>query len=242
MIAIISDVHGNLPALEVVLEDIDVLGVERIWCLGDTLGYGPFVNECIELVAARCELVLAGNHDLAVRGDLEPARFGGSAGAGVEYARAHLEPANRALLGPLAPAMALTGIELFHASARDPVWEYVRGPAVATAHLKAQTQPLSLVGHSHEQLAFVLPDGEAEAIGGPVAPGAYLELTAGARRVLNPGSVGQPRDRDPRAAWLLLNEGQVQFRRVPYDIPRMRAAVVAAGLPSEIGERLALGW
>ena len=95
-VAVISDVHGNLPALQAVLADVDARGVSRIWCLGDTLGYGPYARECLALVAERCEVVLAGNHDLAVRGDLPAQSFGGTAGAGVAWAsRRSIPPAGR---------------------------------------------------------------------------------------------------------------------------------------------------
>lgn len=242
MIAVLSDVHGNLPALEAVLADIERVGVERIWCLGDTLGYGPHVNECMALVTQRCEIVLAGNHDLAVRGDLDALQFAGSAGDGVRYAQAVLTPQNSQVLAQLTPQRLMEGVELYHASARDPVWEYVRDPGMALRHLQAQQQPLSWVGHSHLQLAFELPDGGSAALGGAVTAGDVISLTPGVKRVLNPGSVGQPRDRDPRAAWALLAADHVRFHRVEYNIPRMAQAVLEAGLPAETAERLALGW
>jgi predicted phosphodiesterase len=242
-VAVISDIHGNLPALEAVLADIDAVGAQRIWCLGDTVGYGPFVNECVELVAQRCEVVLAGNHDLAVRGDVDPASFGGTALAGVEYAKQHLDPASRDHVDQWSsPSWLIDNIELYHGSAIDPIWQYVRDEKVATPHLLTQETALSLVGHSHAQLLFELPDGASMAMGGQAGDGVVVPLSIGVRRVVNPGSVGQPRDRDPRAAWALLEPNRISFRRVSYDIPRMRAAVDAAGLPAETGERLELGW
>jgi predicted phosphodiesterase len=242
MIAVISDIHGNLPAFEAVLADMDAVGVERLWCLGDTLGYGPFVNECMQLVHARAEILLAGNHDLGVRGDVDAAMFGGTAGAGLAFARATIDDATRGILDRLEPYRQMEGVELYHGSARDPVWEYVRDAASATAHLAAQHEPLSIVGHAHAQVMFELPDGADHAMGGQVQEGTIIPLSTGVRRVFNPGSVGQPRDRDPRAACALLEENRVTFRRVPYDIARMRQAVLDAGLPAEVGERLELGW
>jgi diadenosine tetraphosphatase ApaH/serine/threonine PP2A family protein phosphatase len=226
-----------------VLADIDAHGATRIWCLGDTVGYGPFVNECVELIAARCEVVLAGNHDLAVRGDLDPKNFAGTAGAGIDYAIKHLEPAMRAHLDSWSsPSWLIDNVELYHGSALDPVWQYVRDEKIALLHLQEQETALSLVGHSHAQLVFELPDGASEAMGGQASDGVVMPLSIGVRRVVNPGSVGQPRDRDPRASWALLEPTRVAFHRVEYDIPRMRAAVDAAGLPGETGERLELGW
>jgi predicted phosphodiesterase len=245
LIALISDVHGNLPALEAVLADAQAAGAQHIWCLGDTAGYGPFVNECLELVEDSCALVLAGNHDLAVRGDLPAGMFGGTAGAGVRYSQSVLSERSRAFLDTLGPQRIMpdAGIELYHASSRDPVWEYVRDPQSAIGHFSAQRLPLSFVGHSHLQLMFELSGGGRFALGGLRADGDVVELTPGAQRVMNPGSVGQPRDREPRAGWALLEpDVRVTFRRSEYDIPRMQAAVAAAGLPPELGERLLLGW
>lgn len=242
VIAVISDVHGNLPALEAVLAQVESRGIARIWCLGDTLGYGPYVNECLTTVVQRCEIVLAGNHDLGVRGDIPAKTFGGSAGTGIDYACQHLEPEGHALLAGLAPSRILGEVELYHASANDPVWEYVREANSALRHLSTQRSPLSLVGHSHLQLMFHLNAESDEVDGGQVQAGISIALDEGARTVINPGSVGQPRDRDPRAAYAILTPGNVEFVRVPYDIARMRAAVEAAGLPAEIGDRLELGW
>jgi diadenosine tetraphosphatase ApaH/serine/threonine PP2A family protein phosphatase len=243
MIAVISDVHANLPALEAVLADIDQVapGV-RIWNLGDTVGYGPFVNECMALVRERCEVVLAGNHDLAIGGSLAIAEFGGSAGKGLEYADRVIDDVHRIFLRTLQPSWQVDGIELHHGSARDPIWEYVRDELVALKHLKLQETPLGLVGHSHAQLVYELPDGAEAVTGGATGDGVIVPLSVGVARVANPGSVGQPRDRDPRAAWALLEPKRLTFHRVEYDIARMQAAVEAAGLPPETGERLELGW
>lgn len=244
-IALISDVHGNLPALEAVLADVEADGISRIWCLGDTLGYGPFPIECLDLVRGRCEVVLAGNHDLAVRGDLPMSMFGGSAGAGVRHAMDLLDAPGREYLSTLRShrVMPEDGVEIYHASVRDPVWEYVRDERVATLHLSEQRLPLSIVGHTHAQLAFELVDGESWASGGMRAAGDVVDLAAGVRRVVNPGGVGQPRDRDPRAGWAVLEPGErLTFRRSEYDIERMCAAIEQAGLPAESGERLVLGW
>lgn len=243
-IAVISDIHGNLPALEATLADIEAAGISRIWCLGDTLGYGPFVNECMQIVLDQCEIVLAGNHDLAVRGDLDLALFGGSAGAGVAYASRVLNPELRHRLAPLAPWHFTPDVELYHASSNDFVWEYVRDARAARRHLQSQRHLLSLVGHSHIQLAFCQPTaGAGQISGGHVAAGDVVELVDGYSYVANPGSVGQPRDRDPRAAWAQVVPGvSITMRRVVYDIDRTCDAVLAAGLPPESADRLRLGW
>lgn len=248
MIALISDVHSNLAALEAVLAEIDVLGCDRIWCLGDTVGYAAQPAECLDLVLARCEVVLAGNHDLAVAGHpfadeaTVPGMYEGGPGAGIALARRVLGPARLARLGTLDPSAFLDNIELHHGSDRDPVWEYVRSPEIATEHLRLQQRELGAVGHTHMPLLWELPSGADTAVGGLMPATSSVLLERGVRRVFNPGSVGQPRDRDPRAGWATLDGGTLTFRRTDYDIARTRATIDAAGLPEETGERLELGW
>lgn len=249
MIALISDVHGNLPALEAVLADIDALGPgARIWCLGDTVGYGANPAECLDLVRDRCEVVLAGNHDLAVAGDprsaeqVEPGLWAGGPGAGIRHALATVGDERIAYLRTLEPSRLLDNVELHHGSDRDPVWEYVRTVESATAHLQLQQRELGAVGHTHMPLLWELAPGATAATGGLMPDGSSVVLARGTRRVFNPGSVGQPRDRDPRAGWATLDKGTLTFRRTAYDIDRARAAIVAAGLPQETGDRLVIGW
>lgn len=249
MIAIISDVHGNLPAIEAVLADIDSRASDvRVWCLGDTVGYGADPDACIDLVRERCEVVLAGNHDLAVAGDqraaehVEPGLWQGGPGAGIRHAIDTLGPERIAWLRTLSPSRLLDNVELHHGSDRDPVWEYVRTVESATEHLRLQQRELGAVGHTHMPLLWELAPGEAAATGGMMPEASSVLLARGTRRVFNPGSVGQPRDRDPRAAWALLDRGTLTFHRTTYDIDRARARIQQAGLPQETGDRLALGW
>lgn len=249
MIALISDVHGNLPALQAVLAAIDARDPQvRIWCLGDTVGYGAHPAECVDLVRARCEVVLAGNHDLAVAGDprsaehVEPGLWSGGPGAGIRHALATLGDDRIAWLRTLEPSRLLDNVELHHGSDRDPVWEYVRTAEIATAHLQSQQRELGAVGHTHMPLLWELRPGEPAAEGGLMPDGSSLVLARGTRRVFNPGSVGQPRDRDPRAAWATLDRGTLSFHRVEYDVERARSAISEAGLPAETGDRLELGW
>lgn len=248
MIAVISDVHSNLQALQAVLADIHGRGCTRIWCLGDTVGYAANPGECLDLVLEHCEVVLAGNHDLAVAGDeraseaLVPGMYTGGPGAGIELAQAVLGPERIALLARLQPQAVLDNVELSHGSSREPIWEYVRTAELATAQLRDQQRDLAAVGHTHIPLLWELPAGAPEAHGGTMPDGASVVLERGSRRVFNPGSVGQPRDRDARAAWAMLDAGTLTFHRTTYDVAGARAAIVAAGLPTETGERLELGW
>ncbi|MFN2628731.1 MAG: metallophosphoesterase [Gaiellaceae bacterium] len=240
-IAVISDIHANLHALEAALAVIDAEGVDAVWCLGDTVGYGPRPSECCDLVAERVELCLAGNHDLVVLGSLDISDFSGEAAAAAKWTRTVLTEQARAFLARLEPRGARDGVELFHASARDPVWEYVLSEEVAWSTLRATSARLVLVGHSH--VALDVCDREDAGVAGGLAPaGTEVEL-AGKRWLLNPGSVGQPRDGDPRAAWLLLDfeAGIASFRRVDYAIPTTQKEIRDAGLPGSLASRLSRG-
>ncbi len=239
-VAVISDIHANLCALEAVLAEVEAAGVDELWCLGDTVGYGPRPEECCALVRERAALALCGNHDLAVIGALDVSEFSGDAAAAARWSAGRLDTASRNWLEGLEPTGRRPGVELYHGSARDPVWEYVLSEGVAHANLLATEAPLVLVGHSHVALALS-PDGDGVA-GGLAPAGTELDLGA-ARFLVNPGSVGQPRDSDPRAAWLLLDTdaARASFRRVPYDVGRTQDEIRGNGLPEALAARLAHG-
>ncbi len=239
-VAVVSDIHSNLHALEAVLAAIDADGPDELWCLGDLVGYGPRPNECCATIAGRADVCLAGNHDLAVRGTIDLAEFGGEAAVAAEWTRGVLEPAAQALLERLEPEGAASGVALYHGSARDPIWEYVLDDEAAVATLELAGSPLVLVGHSHVALR-VVQSGE-DLTGGVAAAGTELDV-GGVRALLNPGSVGQPRDGDPRAAYLLLDldTQHASFRRVEYDIDRTQREMREAGLPEMLAARLELG-
>ncbi len=244
-VAAITDIHANLPALEAVLEAIDDAGVEEIWCLGDTVGYGAEPDRCADLVRERCALSLVGNHDLAVLGALDIAAFSEAAAEAVAWTRENVAERTLALLRELEPVGSRDGIALFHASPRDPVWEYVLSAEQADACLDAQPTRIALIGHSHVSLFFVRPADEepsGEVRGAQSSDDTLLDLGAG-RWLINPGSVGQPRDGDPRAAWLELDtdEQTARFHRVRYDVERAAAAIASAGLPRRLADRLHVG-
>jgi diadenosine tetraphosphatase ApaH/serine/threonine PP2A family protein phosphatase len=238
-VAVISDVHGNRHALDAVLEAVAAEQPDELWCLGDLVGYGPQPNECCDVVAARADLCLAGNHDLVVLGSLSIRDFAGDAATAARWTQTVLETGAREFLAGLEPSGRRDGVELFHGSARDPVWEYVLSGEAAWWTLEATTAPLVLVGHSHVPLAIFL-DGED--LGGGLAPDTtVVDLTAG-RWLLNPGSVGQPRDGDPRAAYLLLEPGRrASFHRVDYAIDQTQAEMRERGLPETLAARLGEG-
>jgi len=242
-IGAISDIHANLPALEAILEATEAAGVEELWCLGDVLGYGVEPDACARLVRERCAICLVGNHDLAVLGALDISSFSEAAAAAVEWTLANVEEETLAYLRELEPEGQREEIALFHASPRDPVWEYVLSGEQADAGMDASPRPISLIGHSHVALFFNRPAGRRdETRGAQASDGALLDLEGG-EWLLNPGSVGQPRDGDPRAAWLELDtdEGTARFHRVAYDIERAATPIAKAGLPSRLAERLYTG-
>jgi predicted phosphodiesterase len=243
-IAVLSDVHSNRQALESVLEAIEETGIERLWCLGDVVGYGADPDACTALVREHCELSLVGNHDLAVLDELDTATFSETAAEAVGWTREHAEEKTMEFLRAGKPAMSRDGFGLFHASPRDPIWEYVLSFEQAEAGLDALEEKVGLIGHSHISLFFTRPlEARPSHIqGSQASEGARLDLTSGAW-LLNPGSVGQPRDGDPRAGWLELDTEELtaRYHRVPYDTGAAGAAILAAGLPAALAERLQVG-
>jgi diadenosine tetraphosphatase ApaH/serine/threonine PP2A family protein phosphatase len=239
-VAVVSDIHSNLHALEAVLAAIDAEAPDELWCLGDLVGYGARPNECCAAMAERAEVCLAGNHDLAVRGTIQLEEFGGEAAVAAGWTREVLGPEAQELLDRLEPSGTAHGVALYHGSARDPIWEYVLSDASALATLELARSPLVLVGHSHVALQIVRSGDELE---GAVAPAGTEIALDGVRALLNPGSVGQPRDGDPRAAFLLLDldAQRASFRRVEYDVEQTQREIRDAGLPELLAARLELG-
>jgi len=232
-------VHSNLAALEAVLAAIDAAPPDEIWCLGDVVGYGPRPNECCEIVESRANVCLGGNHDLAVRGTIDLDEFRGDAAIAARWTRDILSDGARAFLDRLEPQDERDGVALYHGSARDPVWEYVLSEEAAAATLAVSPRPLVLVGHSHVALEIAWGD---DILTGGLAP-AGTTVEARGRVLLNPGSVGQPRDGDPRAAYLLLDleRKRASFHRTDYDVERTQAEMRAVGLPEALAARLTHG-
>jgi diadenosine tetraphosphatase ApaH/serine/threonine PP2A family protein phosphatase len=239
-VAVVSDIHSNLHALEAVLAAIEAEAPDELWCLGDLVGYGPKPNECCAAIEEKADVCLAGNHDLAVRGTIDLEEFGGEAAGAAWWTREVLAPQAQAFLDRLEPKGAAHGVALYHGSARDPIWEYVLDDEAALATIELAGSPLVLVGHSHVALQVVQSDDDLQ--GGVAPAGTQLELD-GLRALLNPGSVGQPRDADPRAAWLLLDleARHASFRRTEYDVERTQREIRKADLPEMLAGRLELG-
>jgi predicted phosphodiesterase len=239
-VAVVSDIHANLHAFEAVLAAVDRERVDAVWCLGDVVGYGPQPSRCCELAAAHADLCLAGNHDLGALGRVPLDDFSPEAALAARWTAGVLSPEARAYLDGLEPSVLLAQAALYHASPRDPVWEYILSDEAALAALEVAPRPLVLVGHSHVALAVEL---DADLSGGLAPGGSEFELAEGPRRLLNPGSVGQPRDADPRAAWLFIDfdARHASFRRVGYPIELTQTEIIEAGLPVSLAARLEAG-
>jgi len=237
-VAVVSDVHGNLAALEATLAEIDAHGSDELWCLGDVVGYGPKPNECCAIVAERAAVCLAGNHDLlTIGGNAFSEEFNPDAARAGRWTSATLDEPARDFLRSLSPQREVAGAQLFHGSPRDAVWDYVLSREGMADALDLTSAPLVLVGHSHVPFAY---SSEGELAFGPALADAEAEL-AELRWVLNPGSVGQPRDGDPRSSYLVLDEGRAYFRRVAYDVERTQREIREEGLPESLAARLAGG-
>jgi predicted phosphodiesterase len=240
-VAVISDVHGNRQGFEAVLDDIAATGADEIWCLGDLVGYGADPDACVELARDHVAVCLAGNHDLAVTGEIPMEDFSRGAQLAARWTAATMAPDNLEFLKQLRPEGVQDAIGLYHASPRDPIWEYVLSALLAELCMSTQRHRICLIGHSHVALSFTRASGEV-ATGESRRGGTVLDVSA-EEWLLNPGSVGQPRDGDPRAAWLLLDgdEQTATYHRTRYDVPAAAAAIRAAGLPDSLAERLEYG-
>jgi diadenosine tetraphosphatase ApaH/serine/threonine PP2A family protein phosphatase len=240
-VAIVSDIHGNRHAFETVLESIEASECQEMWCLGDLVGYGADPDACVELAREHAAICLAGNHDLGVTDALPLEMFSRGAELAARWTQETISPETRTYLESLEPVLLEEEVGLYHASPRDPVWEYVLSDLQAELCLDVQRHRVCLIGHSHVALSFSRLPGEPAA-GQTRAADEELDLTQG-EWLINPGSVGQPRDGDPRAAWLELDLAGLRavYRRVEYDIDGAAAAIRAARLPDSLAERLAFG-
>jgi diadenosine tetraphosphatase ApaH/serine/threonine PP2A family protein phosphatase len=240
-VALVSDIHGNRHAFEAVLDVIEEARCDEMWCLGDLVGYGAEPDACVELARVNAAICLAGNHDLGVRGDLPLSEFSRGAALAAEWTQEQITPETREFLAGLKPQLLDEEVGLYHASPRDPVWEYVLSPLQAELCLDVQSHRVCFIGHSHVALSFTRPEG-APATGETRFDGEQLDIATG-EWLINPGSVGQPRDGDSRAAWLELDTENwtVVYRRTEYDVAAAAAAIRAARLPDSLAERLAYG-
>jgi predicted phosphodiesterase len=240
-LAVLSDIHANLVALDAVLSDLDGLGpVDQVWVCGDIVGYGPQPNEVISRLRERSARAVMGNHDGAAVGLVDTAWFNDAAAAAIRWTTEVVSPASREYLAALPERRVENDLTAVHGSPRDPIWEYVTSPGLAAVCMAAFETRICLFGHTHFPTIYAqTDDGVQETTGVVVGP---LPLPAG-RLMLNPGSVGQPRDGIPRSSYFVLDMDAetVEFRRVPYDIERTQALMREARLPAWLVERLGVG-
>lgn len=241
-ILVISDVHANLTALEAVLSDAGEF--DTVWFLGDLVGYGPDPNECIDRIRALPGLVaLLGNHDAATLAKLNVDTFNAEARQAVYWTRDNIEPENLEYLDNLPSLVEVTeDITLAHGSPRQPIWEYIINTRSAAENFHFFDTPFCFVGHTHLPSIFRTADGSEQT--NLYVPLEGVPFALSKRMILNPGSVGQPRDRDPRAAYALYNpeNNQIQFKRVGYDVLAVQERMRTAGLPERHIDRLRSGW
>jgi diadenosine tetraphosphatase ApaH/serine/threonine PP2A family protein phosphatase len=237
--AILSDIHGNLDALQAVLADA-APRADAVICLGDIVGYGPEPEPCLELMAERAVALVAGNHEHGVAGLLELDWFNPYARAAVEWTQARLDDDHRRYLRELPLTAGLDEATLVHASPREPEeWEYLVSAEDGFAAFAGFSTRLCFVGHSHRPAVWSLGSWGPEFL-----PGGYdVAIDAGRRYIVNVGSVGQPRDRDARAAYTIwdADSRRITGRRVNYDVAAVRRKIVQSGLPAFLADRLAVG-
>ncbi|NOZ48514.1 MAG: metallophosphoesterase [Chloroflexi bacterium] len=245
-VAVLSDIHANRVALEVVLRTIETLPIEQIWCLGDVVGYGPEPAACVALMRSHADICLAGNHDLALVEKLDLAQFNPIARQAISWQRTQLSDDALNWLQGLSSMHIAPPVTLAHGSPRAPAWEYIANNNTAAENFSFFETALCLVGHTHVAGGWRRrPVGKATGAE-PVfcPPGDIVHLDSAYRWILNPGSVGQPRDGDPRAAFAVLDTTSDiwTWHRLSYDIDAVAAAIGRAGLPDVLGQRLCLGW
>jgi diadenosine tetraphosphatase ApaH/serine/threonine PP2A family protein phosphatase len=237
--AILSDIHGNLEALLAVLEVIDDLDVDSIVCLGDVVGYGANPNEVLEITRDRAESTVLGNHDKAAIDPGEEVYFNSWAVQAIRWTREELTDESVEYLKSLPLESFLEDVRLVHASPGDPArWRYVLSPQAAAQEFSTFEESFCFIGHSHVPMIVLRTEvGASELLDGEVA------LPAGARVLINVGSVGQPRNGDPRACFAVLDldDRSARLVKVPYDLHTARAKIIEAGLPRFLGDRLLLG-
>ena len=237
-IAIVADVHANLEAFRAVLTHAGE--VDEVWSLGDIVGYGPDPGACIALLHTYPHVAIAGNHDYAATGVIGTEEFNPFAAEAARWTATQLSLEDQLWLSNLSAVHIEGEFTLAHGSLNDPVWDYLVSPDRARGHLEHQATPYGLVGHSH--LPHIYTEGQTRLQEAGLGDGE--EVSLGSRRfVANPGSVGQPRDGDPRAAYCLLDTEtrRLSFHRVAYEIEMTQAKMRAVGLPDYLAQRLEEG-
>lgn len=240
-ILVISDIHANLTALEAVIADAGE--IDAAWCLGDLIGYGPDPNECVERIQELPDLIcLIGNHDAAALGQIDIQSFNQEARLAVQWTQEVLTPANLDFLRALPEQRVINSVTLVHGSPRQPIWEYLLDARTATKNFDYFDTPYCFVGHSHLPVLYQLKEDFPIAKLMVPKPGESIELEP--RAILNPGSVGQPRDHNPKASYAIFDSKVLRwdYRRTMYDITSVQERMKQHNLPARHIERLSAGW
>lgn len=240
-VLIISDIHANLTALNTVLADAGE--IDAAWCLGDLVGYGPDPNECVDIVRQLPNIqCMLGNHDAAALRMIDTETFNHEARLAIYWTQHSLLPNSLKFLESLPEKAVIEGVTLAHGSPRQAVWEYLLDTRTATANFAHFETPYCFVGHTHLPVLYYLPDEASTAR--LIVPDTPVEITLAPRTIINPGSVGQPRDRDARASYAIYDTQHHtwEYRRAAYDILAVQQRMREAGLPERHIQRLAAGW
>ncbi len=240
-ILVISDIHANLTALEAVIKEAG--DFDATWCLGDLVGYGADLNECVELVRSLPNLLcVKGNHDLAICDTYNLDMFNYEASEAIRVSRSIINPQTNAFLQALPEIIVTDLVTLTHGSPGNPIWEYILDPPEADQNFHLFNTRFSFVGHSHLPLMFLEQENGKKPL--RQFPPAGMPVTLTRRAIINPGSVGQPRDNDPRASFGLFDPETLtwEIHRVAYDIAAVQARIIQAGLPEKHAHRLSGGW
>lgn len=245
IIGLVSDIHANADALEAVLDDAASVGVDALVCLGDVIGYGPDPVRCLEIVASTCEVMIRGNHEEALLNGKLTGAFNPRAKASARFTRRALTDEHVGLVELMQPHLEIGDLSLTHGSFNALRYEYIYSVDAAERSFANLRTPIGIVGHTHVPCAFVMSgfNGCATIQSMPLPPGAEMPLNRGTRAILNPGSVGQPRDRNPDASWGVLDSDRMTFqvRRVAYDVEAVQRKMIDLGLPDVLSQRLRIG-
>jgi len=241
---IVSDIHGNLAAFDAVLADVDLKNIDRVWCLGDVVGYGPCPNDCIaRLREFAGHVCVAGNHDWAAISRISIAEFNPSAQEACRWTSEWLNEENRAYLSNLPTRFVEGNCTLVHGSPREPIWEYIIYPSTAQLNFQFFDTQLCFVGHTHAPAIFREETSTHKFEISIPLPGQPI-LIDDERMIINPGSVGQPRDGDPEAAYMIFDPDSkaLEYHRVAYDVALTQQLMMERGLPESLISRLSFGW
>jgi predicted phosphodiesterase len=241
-ILVIADIHANYTAFETVLKHAKG-DWDYVWCLGDVVGYGPDPNECVDRLRELPHLCLAGNHDWAALERLDISTFNPNARHAVTWTRDQLTDDNMRWLKALPVTFVIGPYTLVHASPREPIWEYILEPLVAALNFPHFETPYCFVGHTHQPVIYELVNNAGETEANRPEYDIFKSLNT-TRKIINPGSVGQPRDADPRAAYGILDFGKKTFqhRRIEYNIADVQKRMRDYKLPDQLAVRLEHGW